>query len=78
MPRDLTPRLKIVRYEIAQHLDQIKKLFKGVRKITIVIRDPEDPKSAMILSDDEWKDVVMAYEATEADPERFFAEASKK
>ena len=65
-------RLENMRREASHHLEQIAKLFKPGMKITLVVRNPDEPDGEQdtLLTDDTIPEVIRALEQLAKKPSR--------
>ena len=50
-------RLREVQGEVAEHMEQIQRLFKEGAKITVLVRQPDKPEQDFLLTDDDLAEV---------------------
>lgn len=62
---DIDPVIGLTHKEICEHLEEVRGLFRSPTaerlKLSLVIRDPEDPDMVIIVTDDQLKPVAESW-----------------
>ncbi len=58
MPAEVNQKLMDLHLAISAHLNEIKAMFKGPVKVTIIIRTSEEPEGNVVVTEDDLNTVV--------------------